>query len=99
MRAILGTGLAKTQIGLDKILWGSVNDTPNNKPKTNTTIVFPNPPIGNPLQSGVIPVLNVLNQVELCSVISESEFVLTTRHKKLALRPKAYKSLLFESDP
>lgn len=67
---VVGTGLAKTQIGLDKILWGSVNDTPNNKPKTNTTTVFPNPPIGNPLQSGVIPVLNVLNQVELCSVIN-----------------------------
>lgn len=74
-------GIANLQIGVNKILWGSANTQPvasaKYNPKTGQveytvtpTRPTPPPPRKNILQTGLFNVLDTLNSVDLCNVLT-----------------------------
>jgi hypothetical protein len=74
-------GLANLQIGINKILWGSANTQPIASAKfdlktgqvqytVTSTVPKPPPPKKNILQTGLFNVLDTLNSVDLCNVLT-----------------------------
>jgi hypothetical protein len=72
-------GLGTFQTGVNKILWGSANTQPEQTVKYNTTTgtlnytstpTTPTKPAGSLVESGLFNVLDVLNSVDLCNVLS-----------------------------
>lgn len=87
--------LGKYQLGVNKVLWGNGNTQPNLTTKYSTTtgtlqytsssIAQPQPSNkGNILNSGIIHALNVVNQVDICNVIT---YLTTPTNKAAPPRP------------
>ena len=84
----VGNGVNKAKKAADKVLWGSVNETPA-VPATGSvatgsvaTTSSPKPTkVGSFIQSGLFNVLDALLQVDLCAVVST---VITTADNQLA---------------
>ena len=88
--------LGKYQVGVNKVLWGNGNTQPNITTKYSaatgtlqySSSIATTPtqtPKGNILNSGVIHALNVVNQVDICNVIT---YLTTPTSTKPAPRPQ-----------
>lgn len=88
--------LGKYQLGVNKVLWGNGNTQPNitTKYSSNTgtlqyTSTIPTNPTqtskGSILNSGIIHALNVVNQVDICNVIT---YLTTPTNKAAPPRPQ-----------
>lgn len=77
--ATSANGIGTLQVGIDKVLWGSITPSTTQTANYNTTTgkldyttvtTTPKKPTGNLVESGLFNALDVLNSVDLCDVLS-----------------------------
>lgn len=79
--ATVGTGVNKAKKAADKVLWGSINETPI-IPASGTPSPQPiRTRVGSFIQSGLFNVLDALLQVDLCAIIT---YLTSTANNELA---------------
>ena len=90
---VSANSLGNLQVGIDKILWGSITpstrisanlDTKTGNITYTPVTTAPKPPTGNLVESGLFNALDVLNSVDLCDILS---YLTDTIHLKNKPRP------------